>query len=747
MFIDDIKEARPHPLASVGIAAGMLLDVKGRYVKIEKIHDNGVLEIIDQLTMAPIQIRSEKSGEPISPTLDWLRERYIAGEVRPVEPIEIAFSLDGRDHLLDPDRLLERDPDARWRRGLCGRAHEAGVPRTDHDLDEWLNASFGNHADDEGKQRPSGSTLKRWIREWLKGKGSAWNMIFVRGRTPGVSQLDPRVDRIVDKWAIWYWATPNESARNAHVKAKEEILARNAGLEPGETPLKVFSEQTMRNRIRRLKCHDTVAAKFGKKHADKLFKGSGEGITASFPLEIGLMDATMLEQTIVFDDDWQLPACRVRIVALMDLATHAIVGFHVYPGPDRSETSIEAVLDAVSPPEVPEDLLLRFPILGWIMGKFSAILPDNAKTLIGPSTLPSFEEAGMTVLMPPIEMPTAKAKLERWFGTLKTRLRTIPGTLIDPKRAVELDYDPVAEACLTLPQLRKIIARFVAEYNSTPQKSLDGRSPAEVWAAHARRRALPVFEDRARLARIIGRTATALLTRNGIEKFRLRWRDAVKCGRLLDNMAGTDKAYERNSGDLVVEVRIRWNPGNLDAIQVFDEVDREWIELPSTRPLYTKNLSEWEHEVYRRAAKRRGEAFETERDMIASRAATLREIDEMAPKLPFQRRGEMAALYVSESVKKLRGRETDNISDIPGVDQRTSENDRRDDGLPRVTPKSENKRKSQPAPARAEGYYSPIETALDDDDWVFGDEEQEHDAEIGREDPIVDEDLPPEDDR
>jgi len=746
--MDDIRGERPHPLASVGIAAGMLLDIKGRYVKIEKIHDNRVLEIIDQLTMAPIQIRSEKSGEAISPTLEWLRERYIAGEVRPVEPVEVAFSIDGRRDLLDPDRLLDRDPDARWRRGLAARAYESGAVRTDEGLGQWIESEFGNHPDDLGRTPPSGSSLKRWIRCWLANRGSAWNMIFVRGRTPGISQLDPRVAVIADDCAIWYWSTPHESARNAWIRARRMIKAHNAKLDAGEEPLKAFSEQTMRNRIKRLKCYDTVAAKFGKKHAERLFKGAGEALVATAPLEIVLMDATTLEQVIVFDDDWQMPACRVRIVALMDLATHAIVGFHVYPGPDRSETSIEAVLNAVAAPTIPSDLLARYPILGWIMGKPSAILPDNAKTLIGPSTLPSFEEAGITVLMPPIETPTAKAKLERWFGTLKSRIRTLPGTIIDPKRAVELDYDPVAEACVTLPQLQRIIDRFVAEYNATPQKALDNRSPAQVWEAHARRQFLPVLNDRTRLARILGRTGTALLTRNGIEKFRLRWRDSAKVRRLLSNLAGTQEARERPCGDLVIEVKIRWNPGNLDTIQVFDEIDREWVVLPSTKPLYTYNLSEWEHEVYRRAAKRRGEAFETQQDMLESRAATLREIDEMAPKLPFRRRGEMAALYVSESVKKLREKHNEaQEENFPAVDQSTSECERLDRGLPRPGPaRGGADPTGKAAPERPHGYYGPAERELTDSDWDL-DETEVDDDEIGRTEEPDEEELPPEDDR
>ncbi len=134
--------------------------------------------------------------------------------------------------------------------------------------------------------------------------------------------------------------------------------------------------------------------------------------------------------------------------------------------------------------------------------------------------------------------------------------------------------------------------------------------------------------------------------------------------------------------------------------------------------------------------------------MLESRAGTLREIDEMAPKLPFRRRGEMAALYVSESVKKLRGKRYDQDVESPlVVDQSTSECERSDEGLPRPGPaKASADSIAKTAPERPDGYYDAAEPELTDSDWDFG-EEQDEDAEVGREDEPDEKELPPEDDR
>lgn len=96
-------------------------------------------------------------------------------------------------------------------------------------------------------------------------------------------------------------------------------------------------------------------------------------------------------------------------------------------------------------------MLREFPGLANIFGRPSAILADNEKALITPSSIPSFNEAGISILMAPIEMPTAKPGVERFFRSLKDALASCPGTLIDPKRARDLDYDAVNSAVLTLP--------------------------------------------------------------------------------------------------------------------------------------------------------------------------------------------------------------------------------------------------------------------------------------------------------
>ena len=262
------------------------------------------------------------------------------------------------------------------------------------------------------------------------------------------------------------------------------------------------------------------------------------------------------------DEDWQLPACRVRVVAMMDLASAAILSCHVYAGPNRAETSIEAVIAAMTPPDVPPDMASKHPVLMWMFGKFSRIIADNELALIGPGTMDSFNEAGIDIMPPPIEMPTAKARLERFFRTLKQCLAQLPGTLVDPKRAKQLDWDAVGAKMLTLPQLRAVVAQVVAAYNVSPSKGLDGQSPAQIWERLASRTSGRSFADIAHVRRVLGRTGTGLLTHDGIEINGIRYREATILDRLVDNMAGTEAFRgRRKDGTITIEVKYRDLPG------------------------------------------------------------------------------------------------------------------------------------------------------------------------------------------
>ena len=430
------------------LPAHSLVRIAGKTLRIGSASNDpdGSIELMDGTTY--VDVRDHVTGERMKPTLDWMREGYRRGIVASVGTPENASERQGRFALLDPDACVDRDPKVRWRLTLASRALAADIKLTDRECKAWLDAEYGREEQDLLFRKPSPSALRRWMSKLKKSGRRMDVLVSAAGRRRGQSQLSPEANAFAHECALYYWTRPKLQKVDAYALLSDKVTKHNAVVPP-DAAIALPSKQTLYKRIDRLRCFETVAAKCGTKEAVRQFEGSGEGLIVNNLLEVVLMDATTLEQTIVFDGDWSLPACKVRVVALMDALTHGIIGCHVYAGPNRGEASIEAVLIAMQPPSVDPEALAEMPILAWMYGRGRALLPDNEKGLVGPSTIDAFNEVGIDVLMPPIEMPTAKATLERWFRTLKQAIAQLPGTLIDPKRAKEMGYDPIGP-CLTL---------------------------------------------------------------------------------------------------------------------------------------------------------------------------------------------------------------------------------------------------------------------------------------------------------
>ena len=352
-------------------------------------------------------------------------------------------------------------------------------------------------------------------------------------------------------------------------------------------------------------------------------------------------------------------------------------------------------------------------MLGWIFGKPLGILPDNELALVGPSVLPGFEELTINLLEPSVEMPTAKASLERFWRTLKEMLAQCPGTIIDPKTAKDMDYDAVGSASLTFGQLRHIVCQVVAWHNAASSKGLDDQSPVQVWSRLAANRATPAITDLAHARRVLGRTEEGLLTADGYERLGIRYRSPAVDG-LLSNMSGTAAIRsQRKDGSWTVRIKARISPGNLSSVQIYDTLLDEWVELPSTQPEYTHLLSEWEHREFVRLAKKRNEAFNSQDQRLRSRARTIRQIDELAPKMKFQQRRQMAALSLSQQVKQL----SKNQPPLPPVaensgyiaPQASFDTRRKDEGYPiTLPPTTSGGAKPLKAPLRPDDHFGPL---------------------------------------
>ena len=327
-------------------------------------------------------------------------------------------------------------------------------------------------------------------------------------------------------------------------------------------------------------------------------------------------------------------------------------------------------------PEKPKNCLAYGPCAVYI--------PDNAKSLFGPSVAPSLTEIGLEIALPPTEMPTGKAKIERFFGTLKTLLRQLPLPVVDMIRADELNYD-VGDHAIIKSQLDDLVAKAVGVHNDAPSGENGKPSPNQQLEQDRQQNARSLYVDVERVERAIGVTDQAILDRNGVVYDGLRYRHSERVGEMLKNMKqlGPDRVTIRKNGQIAIVVKILRNPGNLSSFLVYDEGAKKWVRLISTELEYTHMLSAAEHQLFQRRSKQRNEIVKGAEQRLASVAKTRAEMDEMVPDLSFQQRRQFAALCKSKEVQNKSHRKfTVPDPDTAFLDREIGTFIREDIGLP-----------------------------------------------------------------
>lgn len=636
------------------LCIGQFFSCSDYQVRLDKIYNDGRVDLTNTATGSNLQVIDAETGEVTMPTLGWMREAYAAGLL--FETVDTTgFSRRDLNALLDPDACAERDPKARFIYNLAQRALAAGVKRSDDACRAFLSEAFGQEEQDKAFPAPSTRTLRAAMSE-LKTQHRLGRLMSSSGRKRNSSPLDPAIDRIVHAAAIFYHSSPRLTGDMAITFMKAEVKRLNAERAgAGEPALKCPSRTTLYNRIRRLKCRDTAAAKLGEAEASRLYDGAMNSVEVNSPFELLLMDATRLEAAIVFDDDWPLPATQLGVTCLMDVHTLLIVGHNVYAGPNRTETSIEAIVSCLTPPEVRPDLLAEHPELRDGFGKPGSILPDNELALMAPSLVRALMDTTIDVVMAPVEAPTAKAALEGFFRHLKRTLQLLPGTILDPRRSSERGFDTEDNASLTMGQVREHVNHMINRWNSSEKTVLGKRSPIQMVHQHAQRRATPSFSSETDLRRELAPRHNAVVDRNGVEFDSIRYRCLASQERFLNNNAGGPHVRKTRNKGIAIDAMIKRPEGNINTIYVHCPVENVWLEMHSTQPRYTSNLSVWEHAQFTAAAKKRRDGFQTEDQRLASAATTMRLIDELSPQLAYQRRKKMASLYLSRQTKKLGG--------------------------------------------------------------------------------------------
>jgi putative transposase len=404
----------------------------------------------------------------------------------------------------------------------------------------------------------------------------------------GIARINPEVDGIInnviqDKYMVREVTTIDDVEREVAVRLQESNVNR-----PMNEQLTRPSRSTIARRIEALDISEVFATKHGKRMAKRHLKQYKQMEKVTGPLERAEIDHTRAD-FIVIDDRDNLPLGRPNLTYCLDIGERYPLGYYTGFEPASSYSVMECLYHAIRPKE---NVRERYgTVHDWLAyGIPSTLVVDNGKEFIGKDLEEACLQLGIVLQFTPVQTPYFKPGIERVFGTMNTMLfHTLPGTTFSNPRP-RGDYDSMQEACVYLSDLDKIMNIFIVDmYAEKFHRGLNG-IPARQWEAATQFGFAPRLPPSAEELRILlSRVAQRTIHHYGIEFESLRY----NCNDLLSlrlQLKGQP-------------AKIKYHPGDLSRIHVYDPFDARYVEVPALAQEYTQGLSLWKHRVIREFAR------------------------------------------------------------------------------------------------------------------------------------------------
>jgi len=392
----------------------------------------------------------------------------------------------------------------------------------------------------------------------------------------------------------------------------------------------------------------------------------------------------------------------MKSVIAMDAFSQYIFPHPTFAGQFRPQWGLRALRGMLLPPDMTPEEIAEDPELAMIYGLPSDVMYDRDRTMISPRMVPGSIKVFSTAELAEAYHHDAKGKLENYHKFVKQSLAMIPGRILGPRAKHDLGYDPIAATQVIRAQYVDLIAQCRRDWNGKSKTSLGNRSPNDIMRAFLRsgaNRLTDPNEVRRTFASTPSKTCT--LTTNGLVYDNVHYRfNREGVGKALSSNYHKTSFAKRIKGSAKIEVTIRVWDDDIDMIEVFDEVNKEFYQMWSTDPGYTGGLNRWEHHIYQKTLKVGGGGATTKRDALRNKAKILNERQKTLAGKSFREREESVELLEAEE-RRLSGRraKTPGCAKVPELNVPTHIDGAKREDVPKPPPQT----RKEDSGDRAEG--------------------------------------------
>lgn len=418
---------------------------------------------------------------------------------------------------------------------------------------------------------PSCASLARWVRMFAQSGGNPKALVSGHERkgrrdfrfsheVESVIQTSLREDYLTDR-------------RDSIEQVRCNVIGRIKE-QPWLEGQRVPSTASIYRRAAALDPYIVTLKRFGSTMANMRFRAAGGSLEAARPLQIVMIDGHRMDVLIVDEESGEIIG-RAYLVCLLDVASRAIVGWHISLLPFCATTALAAIKDmcsrdpALRPGGVPE-----------------VIVPDNGPDLASQALRKLCMWLGVHIEPAKAYSPNDKAHIERFFRTVNMMLvHQLPGTTFSSPND-RGEYPSEEFACITLHDLKEKFEQWL----TTVYHLHAGANRAPIMAWRDLQNAYPLVHFSASELDVVAR----VVERRSINK-----------GRVLVN-----HLYYKSDCLALLEAR-----GQGHVTVLIDEMDLSFVYVQhdaepkklyradATRREYTRDLTQYEHDKVLEAIK------------------------------------------------------------------------------------------------------------------------------------------------
>jgi putative transposase len=457
-------------------------------------------------------------------------------------------------------------------------------------------------------------TVARWLHRYQESHGDIRSLVpSYHQRGPQHHRLNPVIEKLLQQ-AIKQTYLANVRAPITHVITAFEalLLSENAQRSP-EVHLSPPGKMTIYRYINQLDTKEVDRARNGPRKAERDHHQSYLGPRPKRPNQRAEFDFAHIDMLVVDTDD-RLPIGKPTIAAIRDKATGYPTGIFISFEPPSYRLVMDCLLYAIVPKTHVKDLFqTQHEYLAF--GVPEVLVVDNAIELHRDLELACLQ-LGIELQHMPVRTPWFKGSIERWFRTLNTDLiHTTPGTTFS-NFLERGEYQSQKNACITLDRLWELLHLWVVDvYTQDIHRGIgthppDKGIPARLWQQALEQQFVPCLPpSRKDLLVLISRNTARTVHHYGIEFENLVYQDH-QLATLRSELAKAKRYHQTpTSNDQQPKeafpsnrLPIKYHPGDLSRIWVFDPFSHRYLEIPAVDQQYTENLSLWKHRVIKRYA-------------------------------------------------------------------------------------------------------------------------------------------------